>query len=181
MVDEFGGLAKVMPDLRGALRHRRPSPASACPGTNGFVGEFMVITGTFVSERLGTLRAASTPSAPRSASSSRALYMLSVVQKMFFGPLTNPKNKHLPDINARETLALAPLVLIDLRHRPLPLDLPRSHEGLGAGLLRALQGGVEPKVASKTSHRAAAPRRAPTPPSSAGRPVSEPSSPRETH
>ena len=48
---------------------------------------------------------------------------------MFFGPLTNPKNKHLPDLTVRETLALAPLVVDDLRHRPLPLDLPRSDEG----------------------------------------------------
>jgi NADH-quinone oxidoreductase subunit M len=29
---------------------------------------------------------------------------------MFFGPLTNPKNQHLPDLTRRETLALAPLV-----------------------------------------------------------------------
>ena len=31
---------------------------------------------------------------------------------MFFGPLNNPKNKHLPDLNVRETLALAPLVAL---------------------------------------------------------------------
>ena len=41
-----------------------------------------------------------------------AVYMLSVVQKMFFGPLTNPKNQRLTDLNARETLALAPLVAL---------------------------------------------------------------------
>src|SRR5690606_4571074 len=39
-----------------------------------------------------------------------ALYMLSVVQKVFFGPLSNPKNKHLPDMNARELFAISPLV-----------------------------------------------------------------------
>ncbi len=36
--------------------------------------------------------------------------MLGMVQKMFFGPLSNPKNKHLPDLNRREILAVAPLV-----------------------------------------------------------------------
>jgi NADH-quinone oxidoreductase subunit M len=36
--------------------------------------------------------------------------MLGVVQKMFFGPLTNSKNRGLNDLNVRETLALAPLV-----------------------------------------------------------------------
>jgi NADH-quinone oxidoreductase subunit M len=38
--------------------------------------------------------------------------MLHVVQKMFFGPLDNPKNEHLPDINPRESIALAPLIAL---------------------------------------------------------------------
>src|SRR6185295_20345233 len=41
-----------------------------------------------------------------------AVYMLGVVQKIFFGPLTNPKNKHLPDLTVRETLAVAPLIVM---------------------------------------------------------------------
>jgi NADH-quinone oxidoreductase subunit M len=40
-----------------------------------------------------------------------ALYMLSLTQKTFFGPLSNPKNKRLTDLTVRETVALAPLVL----------------------------------------------------------------------
>jgi NADH-quinone oxidoreductase subunit M len=38
--------------------------------------------------------------------------MLSVTQKMFFGPLTNDKNRRLNDMNVRETLAIAPLVAL---------------------------------------------------------------------
>ena len=41
-----------------------------------------------------------------------AVYMLSVVQKMFFGPLKNPKNKNLSDINMRETIAVAPMLVM---------------------------------------------------------------------
>ncbi|HSU38889.1 MAG TPA: hypothetical protein VLJ38_04945, partial [Polyangiaceae bacterium] len=41
-----------------------------------------------------------------------AVYMLSVAQKMFFGPLTNEKNRGLNDLNMRETIALAPLVAL---------------------------------------------------------------------
>jgi hypothetical protein len=41
-----------------------------------------------------------------------AVYMLHVVQKVFFGPITNEKNKHVKDISPRETLALAPLVVL---------------------------------------------------------------------
>jgi NADH-quinone oxidoreductase subunit M len=36
--------------------------------------------------------------------------MLSVVQRMFFGPLTNPKNKRLKDVSPRELIGLAPLI-----------------------------------------------------------------------
>jgi hypothetical protein len=38
--------------------------------------------------------------------------MLHVVQKMFFGPIDNPKNAHLEDVNPREAVALAPLVAL---------------------------------------------------------------------
>jgi NADH:ubiquinone oxidoreductase subunit 4 (subunit M) len=41
-----------------------------------------------------------------------AVYMLSVVQKMFFGPLTNPKNKRLRDVSPREIIAVAPLIAL---------------------------------------------------------------------
>jgi hypothetical protein len=39
-----------------------------------------------------------------------AVYMLSVVQKMFFGPLSNPKNRRLKDMTPREVIAIAPLI-----------------------------------------------------------------------
>jgi NADH-quinone oxidoreductase subunit M len=109
-VREFGGLAKVMP-IYAALFVIVTLSSIGVPGTNGFVGEFMVVIGTFVSETLGkqaklqgTLAAAGVILA--------AVYMLSVVQKMFFGPLNNPKNKILKDINTREVLALAPLIAL---------------------------------------------------------------------
>ena len=41
-----------------------------------------------------------------------ALYMLGVVQKMFFGPITKRENKHLADINGREIVAVAPLIVM---------------------------------------------------------------------
>jgi NADH-quinone oxidoreductase subunit M len=108
MIDEFGGLAKVMP-LYAALFVVVTFASVGVPGTNGFVGEFMIISGTFVSERLGVFAGIQTVGAAAGVILA-AVYMLGVVQKMFFGPLTNPKNKHLNDLNGREILALAPLV-----------------------------------------------------------------------
>ena len=68
--------------------------------------------GTFVSQPLGAHARAAGRAGAALGVILAAVYMLSVVQKMFFGPLTNPKNKRLKDLNARETLALAPLVAL---------------------------------------------------------------------
>ena len=108
MVDEFGGLAKVMP-IYAALFVIVTFASVGVPGTNGFIGEFMVITGTYVSEVLGVFSGIQAVGAAAGVILA-AIYMLGTVQKMFFGPLTNPKNQHLPDLTRRETLALAPLV-----------------------------------------------------------------------
>ena len=110
LIREFGGLAKVMP-IYAAVFVVITMSSIGVPGTNGFVGEFMVIVGTFVSQSLGThgqLQAVLATFGVILA----AVYMLSVVQKMFFGPITNPKNEKLGDLNVRETLALAPLVAL---------------------------------------------------------------------
>jgi NADH-quinone oxidoreductase subunit M len=110
LVREFGGLAKVMP-IYAALFVLVTMSSIGVPGTNGFVGEFMIVMGTFVSQALGgnaKLQAGLAAAGVILA----AVYMLSVVQKMFFGPLSNPKNKRLTDISPREIIALAPLVAL---------------------------------------------------------------------
>jgi NADH-quinone oxidoreductase subunit M len=81
------------------------------PGTNGFVGEFMIITGTFVSNKLGHFNGVQAVGAALGVILG-AVYMLGVVQKMFFGPITKRENEHLPDLNRRELLAVAPLVMM---------------------------------------------------------------------
>ena len=110
MVDQFGGLAKPMP-VYAALFVVATLASVGLPTTNGFVGEFMIITGTFVSNRLGHFAGLQAVGAAIGVILG-ALYMLGVVQKMFFGPVTRPENKHLEDVNRREMLALAPLVLL---------------------------------------------------------------------
>ncbi|HEX7600769.1 MAG TPA: NADH-quinone oxidoreductase subunit M, partial [Polyangiaceae bacterium] len=109
-IDEFGGLAKVMP-IYAALFLVVTFASVGVPGTNGFIGEFMVISGTFVSERFNNFAGLHTVGAAAGVILA-AVYMLGMVQKMFFGPLTHPKNKHLPDVTPREVMTLAPLVLM---------------------------------------------------------------------
>jgi NADH-quinone oxidoreductase subunit M len=110
MVREFGGLAKVMPVYTAIFLIITMSSVGV-PGTNGFVGEFMIIMGTFVSGNLGSFGHVQGIAAAAGVILA-AVYMLSVVQKVFFGKVTNPKNEHLPDVNVRETAALAPLVAL---------------------------------------------------------------------
>ena len=118
LVREFGGLAKVMP-VYAALFVVITMSSIGVPGTNGFVGEFMVIMGTFTSQVLSarsgeTMRNFAVTQGTVAAFGVvlAAVYMLSVTQKMFFGPLTNDKNRRLNDMNVRETLAIAPLVAL---------------------------------------------------------------------
>lgn len=107
-VQEFGGLAKVMP-LYAVIFIVVTMSSIGLPGTNGFVGEFMVIMGTFLSRTLGNFSHLQAVLAALGVILA-AVYMLTVVQKMFFGPLSNPKNQHLPDMNVREVGAVAPLL-----------------------------------------------------------------------
>ncbi len=110
LVKEFGGLAKVMP-IYAAVFVIVTMSSIGVPGTNGFVGEFMVIMGTFTSGVLSKNGIGQGVAAAFGVVLA-AVYMLSVVQKTFFGPLTNDKNRGLNDMNTRETLALAPLIVL---------------------------------------------------------------------
>jgi NADH-quinone oxidoreductase subunit M len=109
-IDEFGGLTKPMP-VYAALFVIATLASIGLPTTNGFVGEFMVITGTFASTKLGHFSGVQAVGAAIGVILG-AVYMLMVVQKMFFGPITKKENKLLPDINGRELVAVAPLAMM---------------------------------------------------------------------
>jgi NADH-quinone oxidoreductase subunit M len=109
-IDEFGGLAKPMP-VFAALFVVATLASVGLPGTNGFIGEFMVITGTFSSNHLGHFAGVQAAGAAVGVILG-AVYMLMVVQKMFFGPVTHKKNRRLPDLSARELVSLAPLTMM---------------------------------------------------------------------
>jgi NADH-quinone oxidoreductase subunit M len=138
---EYGGLAKVMP-VYAALFVVFTMASVGVPGTNGFVGEFMVIMSTIVSQPLGRW-ATSQAAVAAFGVILAAVYMLSVVQKVFFGPLDNPKNEHLSDLNTRETIALAPLLVLVFVIGLFPnLLLDRMHEAVAGVVGRYVEGRV---------------------------------------
>ena len=109
-LEDFGGLAKPMP-VYATLFIVATLASVGLPGTNGFIGEFMVITGTFASRNLGHFNGVQAVGAAVGVILG-AIYMLMVVQKMFFGPITKKENGALQDINARELVAVAPLAMM---------------------------------------------------------------------
>ncbi len=109
-LDAFGGLAKPMP-LFTPLFFVSDAREHRTSGTNGFVGEFMVLTGTFASRMLGHFSGVQAVVAA-SGVVLGAVYMLMVVEKMFLGPVTREENRNLSDLNHRELIAVAPLVMM---------------------------------------------------------------------
>jgi NADH-quinone oxidoreductase subunit M len=115
LMADFGGIAKVMPVFTAAFVIITFSSV-AVPGTNGFIGEFLVLLGTFKSD-LG--EAAGNPHLTAVFGAFATLgvilgaaYMLWMVQKVFFGGLTHRENQHLTDMNLRETLTVLPFILL---------------------------------------------------------------------
>jgi NADH-quinone oxidoreductase subunit M len=82
----------------------------AFPGTNSFVGEFMILAGTFTFDvahgKFPYLALAAIPGAVLAAA-----YMLRMLQKVIWGGTDNPDQSWLKDINKREIITLAPFLL----------------------------------------------------------------------
>jgi NADH-quinone oxidoreductase subunit M len=104
MIADFGGLAAGMPRYALVLVFFVLSSVGL-PGLNGFVGEFMILLGSFPSQPVPTAIAAT-------GVVLAAVYLLWMVQRVLFGPLANPKNHGLADLGARELLVFAPLAVL---------------------------------------------------------------------
>ena len=105
LITDFGGLSKQMPVFATIFMIVTLS-SIGLPGTNGFVGEFLVLLGSFESELRWYSIIAS------SGVILSAVYMLWMFQRVMFGELDNPKNQKLLDLNAREIAIMVPLVVM---------------------------------------------------------------------
>jgi NADH-quinone oxidoreductase subunit M len=108
LIAEYGGLAKQVPIIATAFVIVTLS-SIGLPGTNGFVGEFLILSGTWLS-RLGSSATYSTLAATGVILG--AVYMLVLVEKVFFGPITKSENRHLRDLTVREGFVLAPMLAL---------------------------------------------------------------------
>jgi NADH-quinone oxidoreductase subunit M len=104
MIKDFGGIAKVMPVFATFFMIATLSSV-AVPGTNGFVGEFMILVGAFRAYPVFAVFAAS-------GAIFGAVYMLWMYQRVMFCPLDKPENEKLKDLNVREIITLLPLAVL---------------------------------------------------------------------
>jgi len=102
LISEYGGLAKQMP-MYATLFLIAALSSMGLPALNGFIGEFTILLGAAnrniwwaVFAAIGIVLGAA--------------YLLWLYQRVFWGPLDNPKNHGLLDVNRRELITLLPLV-----------------------------------------------------------------------
>jgi NADH-quinone oxidoreductase subunit M len=104
MISDFGGLSKVMP-VFAAIFMIVTLSSIGLPGTNGFVGEFLILLGAFQSKIAYGVAAAT-------GVILGAAYMLWMFQRVMFGEIKNPENMKLKDLNMREIATMVPMVLL---------------------------------------------------------------------
>src|ERR1051326_5229153 len=104
LIDEFGGLANRMPVYAAFFLFVTLS-SIGLPGLNGFVGEFLVLLGTFGANRIRASVAAI-------GVILSAVYMLWMYQRVMLGKIENERNKPLLDLVGREYAMLIPLLVM---------------------------------------------------------------------
>ncbi len=103
-LDQFGGLAGVMP-LFALFFTLAVLSSVGLPGLNGFVGEYLILLGTFQSSPW--LAAVGVSGVVLGA-----VYLLSATRRMLYGPVTHEENRVLRDLDAREVGLMLPIVAL---------------------------------------------------------------------
>ncbi|HWE42138.1 MAG TPA: NADH-quinone oxidoreductase subunit M [Gemmatimonadaceae bacterium] len=129
----YGGIARVVPMFAAMLTFVSLS-SIGLPGTNGFVGEFLVLLGSFQTTpylamlaTLGVIFAAA--------------YLLWAIQRILFNPLDKPENEHIPDLNARELATMIPLIAVIIWLGVYPAPVLRRMEASAEQLVSQVTGG----------------------------------------
>ena len=104
LIEDFGGLANRMP-LYAAFFLIVTLSSIGLPGLNGFVGEFLILLGTF-----GASHSRAAIAAVGVILS--AVYMLWMYQRVIFGEIKNERNATLQDLVGRERAMLIPILIV---------------------------------------------------------------------
>jgi NADH-quinone oxidoreductase subunit M len=133
MIADFGGLARIIPVFTAAFMLVTLS-SIGLPGLNGFVGEFLILVGTF---RVNVLYAVLATAGIILA----AVYMLWMFQRVMFGRVTEDANRSLVDLTPRELAVLTPVLALIVWIGIYPQPLLRTTEASVTQLLSQVQRG----------------------------------------
>jgi NADH-quinone oxidoreductase subunit M len=103
LIEDFGGISKVMP-IYATFFMIVTLSSIGLPGLNGFVGEFLILLGTFKVNVTYAVFAAT-------GVILSAVYMLWMFQRVMFGEVTREENRKLKDLSLREIIVLIPIIL----------------------------------------------------------------------
>jgi NADH-quinone oxidoreductase subunit M len=103
MIEDFGGVARPMP-VYAAFFGIVTMSSIGLPGLNGFVGEFLILLGTYLTHPIAAVVAAS-------GVVLAAAYMLWMYRRVMFGPIENAENRSLIDLGLREKLVMVLMVI----------------------------------------------------------------------
>ena len=131
LISEFGGLWKVMPAF-SVLFLIVCLSSLGLPGLNGFIGEFLVLLGTFqIDWRLAAFATTGIIFA--------ALYLLWMYQRVIFGEITVEANRRLKDLSLREWAVILPVLLFIFWIGVHPITFTRTTEASVEALITQVQ------------------------------------------
>jgi NADH-quinone oxidoreductase subunit M len=145
LIDAYGGIARVVPMFAALLTFVSLS-SIGLPGTNGFVGEFLVLIGSFKTHPFFTLFATT-------GVIFAAAYLLWAIQRVLFNALDKPENEHLTDLNGRELTIMGALAAAIVWLGIYPAPVLHRTEGSAAKFVQTVQAGAATRVAETPLRR----------------------------
>ncbi len=137
-IDQYGGIASVLPVFSLFLVFAVLSSVGL-PGLNGFVGEYMILLGSFQAEPLWAVLGTC-------GVIFGAVYLLSCTRRVLFGPLVHEENRHLNDLGPREIGLMLPVVVLIVWIGVAPNHFISRTEGTLDDLVRRVEAAREASV-----------------------------------
>ena len=141
MIADFGGIARVVPAFAAVLTFVSLS-SIGLPGTNGFIGEFLVLLGSFQTQPAAAVVATT-------AVIFAAAYLLWALKRVLDGPLESEENRHLTDLTGREYAVLVPLLALILWLGLYPGPVLRRMEPAAKDYVETVQQRLDPGAAPR--------------------------------
>jgi NADH-quinone oxidoreductase subunit M len=144
MIADFGGISRSMP-IYAALFMIVALSSIGLPGLNGFVGEFLILIGTFKKSVWMAVLASS-------GVIFAAVYLLWMYKRAMFGPLEKPENKALKDLSLREIATLVPIIIMIVWIGIYPQTFLRKMDNSVGGFLERTGAAATAQVSNPEGH-----------------------------